>query len=885
MVLRGRAAGGPGWASAHPQTPPLTDRYSDRFGLRLPAASPHLAVVPKGLRSFDAHDADFFLDLLPGPRDKDGLPESIRFWKNRIETDDDGTFQVGVIYGPSGCGKSSLVKAGLLPRLAGRVLTVYMEVTADETEARLLKGLRKQCPDVPASSGLVDALTALRQGQYLPAGKQMLIVLDQFEQWLHARRGNQNAELTQALGQCDGEHIRCLVLVRDDFWLPLSRFMNDLDLGLVSGQNVALVDLFDPLHARKVLAAFGRAFGRLEESPSTEQESFLDQAIQGLAQDGRVISVRLALFAEMVKGRPWTRAILKAVGGAAGVGVSFLEETFSSAAASPRNRLHQDAARGVLTALLPERGTDIKGNMRSYDELLEASECVGRPKEFDELLRILDGELRLVAPTDPVAKGDLRPAAGVGLPALDGGQPFTSGIPTVAPRYYQLTHDYLVPSLRDWLTRKQKETRRGRAELRLANRADSWNEKPENRHLPSLWEYLNIRLLTKGKTWTPVQRTMMRKAGRVRGVRSGIAAIVLVALILTGMTVSRQIEEKRQADYAASLVEQLTAADIGEVPKIVDKLAGYRRWADPLLKQEDSSADAGPKQRLHAALALLPVDESKASFLRDQLLVVTPTQFPVVRDALIPHKDTIIEPLWNVALDSKRDTQPRFQAASALATYAPDDPRWKQIGVLVAGHLVTLQASDLVAWREALRPAKGQLVGPLAAVYRNPSQERQQRSFATETLADYLVDQPAALVDLLADAEQFQFQVIFAKLAANPTRAVPAVETQMEKRAGAMATEDEKERRAKRRANLAVALVRMGKTDNVWPLLKGPHPGPLPEGEGGWDLRCRSYIIHWIGPLGGDPQSIIKRLAEEPTSPSAGRWSLRSANSPKCCCR
>src|SRR5262249_44718267 len=30
-------------------------------------------------------------------------------------------------------------------------------------------------------------------------------------------------------------------------------------------------------------------------------------------------------------------------------------------------------------------------------------------------------------------------------------------------RYYQLTHDYLVPSLRDWLTRKQKETRRGRA--------------------------------------------------------------------------------------------------------------------------------------------------------------------------------------------------------------------------------------------------------------------------------------------------------------------------------------------------------------------------------------------------------------------------------------
>lgn len=98
-----------------------------------------VAVIPKGLRSFDANDADFFLDLLPGPRDKDGLPESIRFWKHRIEERGEPTFTVGVIYGPSGCGKSSLVKAGLLPRLARHVLSVYVEATADDTEARLLK--------------------------------------------------------------------------------------------------------------------------------------------------------------------------------------------------------------------------------------------------------------------------------------------------------------------------------------------------------------------------------------------------------------------------------------------------------------------------------------------------------------------------------------------------------------------------------------------------------------------------------------------------------------------------------------------------------------------------------------------------------------------------
>jgi hypothetical protein len=102
--------------------------------------------VPKGLRSFDARDSDFFLHLLPGPRDRDRLPESLRFWKDRIETADDPGFTVGLLYGPSGCGKSSLIKAGLLPRLAAHVLPVYVEAAADDTETRLLHALRRRCP-------------------------------------------------------------------------------------------------------------------------------------------------------------------------------------------------------------------------------------------------------------------------------------------------------------------------------------------------------------------------------------------------------------------------------------------------------------------------------------------------------------------------------------------------------------------------------------------------------------------------------------------------------------------------------------------------------------------------------------------------------------------
>ena len=61
---------------------------------------------------------------------------------------------------------------------------------------------------------------------------------------------------------------------------------------------------------------------------------------------------------------------------------------------------------------------------------------------------------------------------------------------------------------------------RGRAELRLAERSALWNAKPENRHLPSAWEWANIRLLTRRRDWTEPQRRMMKRAGRVHGLRT-----------------------------------------------------------------------------------------------------------------------------------------------------------------------------------------------------------------------------------------------------------------------------------------------------------------------------------------------------------------------------
>ena len=159
MLATWIAAAGGNYAAAEnwdPAAVPTAATDSDK--------RPAVKVIPRGLRSFQAADADFFLELLPGPRDRDGLPDGIRFWKRRIEeADPDQTFAVGLLYGPSGCGKSSLVKAGLLPRLADRVRVVYLEASADETETRLLHGLRKRCPALPNDVGLKETLAALRR--------------------------------------------------------------------------------------------------------------------------------------------------------------------------------------------------------------------------------------------------------------------------------------------------------------------------------------------------------------------------------------------------------------------------------------------------------------------------------------------------------------------------------------------------------------------------------------------------------------------------------------------------------------------------------------------------------------------------------------------------
>ena len=119
----------------------------------------------------------------------------------------------------------------------------------------------------------------------------------------------------------------------------------------------------------------------------------------------------------------------------------------------------------------------------------------------------------------------------------------------------------------------------------------------------------------------PLERAV-KWVRRNKGVAVLSAAMVFVLLAGSGigLAIRNHVQEQNQADHAAGLVKQLLAAKIDKVPPIIQEIEGYRLWADPLLREENDRAAVGSPQKLHASLALLPVDPGQTTYLYDRLL-------------------------------------------------------------------------------------------------------------------------------------------------------------------------------------------------------------------------------------------------------------------------
>ena len=157
---------------------------------------------------------------------------------------------------------------------------------------------------------------------------------------------------------------------------------------------------------------------------------------------------------------------------------------------------------------------------------------------------------------------------------------------------------------------------------------------------------------------------------------------------------------------------------------------------------------------------------------------------------------------------------------------------------------------------KSLRPVRLRLIAPLSQTFRDPGKPESERALATSILAEYAGDQPGVLADLLMDAAPEPFAVLFPKVQAQAAQAVAALKAELSKTTDADA---DQEKRFQRQARAAVALVRLGQAEDVWPLLRhSPDPS------------VRSYIVHWLKLLGTDPKVLIAKLeslAHDPAPP------------------
>jgi serine/threonine protein kinase/formylglycine-generating enzyme required for sulfatase activity len=693
-------------------------------------------IVYKGLWPFDVEDAPFFLTLLPGPRRGDGMPESVRFWKDRVEAAEGAkAFGVGVLYGPSGGGKSSFVRAGLRPHLdRDRVRPVYLEATPGGTEARLLAELRREAPALPADVSLPDAVALVRDDPERQRTGKLFLVLDQFEQWLQAHPDEPDAELVRALRQCDGRRVGALVVVRDDFWMAVTRFLRAVDVPLVLGGNAAAVELFDAHHTRTVLEGFGRALGQLPETGGAVTEDavrFLEEVSRGLADAaGRVIPMRLILFTEVVRHRAWTPETLHNLGGVDGIGVKFLDDCF----AKPEYKNYRDAALKVLDKLLPPPTSVIRGGPCGGGELRRAADGAAPPVDFADLIRVLAGELRLItmAETDGSAPGpDLAFAAG-------------------QPRY-QLAHDFLVRPIRQWLEREQGSTRKGRARLRLKLVTASWMERPGSRQLPSLLEWAGILLHTARSQWSADERRLMAATAR-HYVTRGVAALAVLAAVALGF------KSIRDHDRTHNVLRRAIEAEPEYLQERLSEVAAHFDWIRPELERVGRDTSDSVRHRANAVLLLHRAGPTKelAESLRARLCEAGPVEVGLIRDTLATDPATAgSDEFLSTLRDTSATDAVRLRAACALVGLPMvEDKDWESAASSLVRGLLGEDRRTHPQWLALLRPARA-IVERLGTDCADAGNDPATRSTAAEALGWILSNRhdSAGLARALTEAQ------------------------------------------------------------------------------------------------------------------------------------
>lgn len=330
-----------------------------------------------------------------------------------------------------------------------------------------------------------------------------------------------------------------------------------------------------------------------------------------------------------------------------------------------------------------------------------------------------------------------------------------------------------------------------------------------------------------------------------------MALLLLIASML-GTVAYRNQQEITSHTRAQGLVDSLASADTADVPQIIDGLAPYRRWADPILYRRLAETPPDSKEHLHVRMALVPVSDNQVDFLFERLLVAKAEELLTIRTALQQPHDGVVPRLWAVLEDGNATLERRVRAACALASYDRHSERWARVRREVAAGLASESGLALGKGREALRPVRHWLIAPLMERFIEEKLDDGARSLAFSVLADYASDQPDILAELDQNCDDLQHGVLLPGLLAHRERVTKVMRQELGRPLPPTAKEEERDRLARRQARAAVALLQLGDSEYVWPLLR--HSS---------DPSRRTYLLHDLGRRGTDAEVILRRVIVE----------------------
>lgn len=398
------------------------------------------------------------------------------------------------ISAPSGAGKSSWFCAGVLPTLkehdqkdSTSVILLNAEETAAAGEAgeeHTAEKLRKQLiyrlslPRVSTAS-LTEILTEFKESASCKPDsrnppKKLLIVIDQFEQWLSVYGRRKDTQLQQALSLCDGNHLQAVLIFRDEFITAATTLLRSCHARLQDGYSWFPIHPLTADEAASVLEHLrptAPTDGTGTQSPVT-QDSIRKYA-SGLLQE-----------------------LDKREKGVCPAWVVLVARFLRKHAANPDQLLHQhswaDVAFSHIRELLEVSGKKHPSAATLFPDIIRC--FVGAETDGDLRRHVSFAEFQ-----NACLKDTAETAINDALQCLETGDLIMSMQVTMdnnEVRFWQLTHEVWTRPLRHWL----EQLPQTKAESLLAGRTAAWIRSGEARHL------LNTRELLQVTRHVPVKR-------------------------------------------------------------------------------------------------------------------------------------------------------------------------------------------------------------------------------------------------------------------------------------------------------------------------------------------------------------------------------------------